>query len=129
MVDDKRELVLAALGAFEGEAAHLGTTQDVQVQMADGCCAVGAGVDDGAITGFIHTLCLGDFGDYLQQVRQNIFGDVVLQVVEVLLGNNQGVDRCFGLDVIEGVADVVFVDLLGRDFSCDELAEQSISHG
>lgn len=129
MADAKQGLVLAALGAFEGEASHLGAAQDVQVQVADGCCAVGAGVDDGAITGFIHTLCLGDFGDYLQQVRQNIFGDVVLQVVEVLLGNNQGVDRCFGLDVIEGVADVVFVDLLGRDFSCDELAEQAISHG
>ena len=129
MADAKQGLVLAALGAFEGEAAHLGTAQDMQVQMTDGRCTVGAGVDDGAITGFIHALRLGDFGDDLQKVRQNIFGDIVLKVVEVLLGNNQGVDRCFGLDIIEGVADVVFVDFLGRDFSCDQLAEQAISHG
>lgn len=129
MVADRQELVLAALGAFEGEASHLGATQDVQVQMTDGCRTVGTGVDNGAITGFVHALCLGDFGDDLQQVCQNIFGDIVLQVVEVLLGNNQGVDGCFGLDVVEGIADVVFIDLLGRDFSCDELAEQAISHG
>ena len=61
-------------------------------------------------------------------MTQHLLGDVVVQVLEVLLGDQQGVNGSFGLQVVERHAHVVFVNDLGGDFAGNDLAEYAIAH-
>ena len=44
------------------------------------------------------------------------------------LGDDQKVGRRLGRDVIEGIAQVILVDLAAGDFPGDDLAKQAIAH-
>ena len=51
---------------------------------------------------------------------------VVVEVFVVLLGHDKRVNWSFGLDVVEGIADFILVDLLRRDLARYDLAKQAI---
>ena len=78
----------------------------------------------------LQTQLLGDLGDDGEDVGHH--GGVVLSDLghrgDVHLGNHQKVGGGLGIDVVEGVADLVLIDLVGGDLSLRDLAEQTIAH-
>ncbi len=57
-----------------------------------------------------------------------VFGSDLLKRRDWLLGDNQDVNGGFGLDVVKGEAQVVFIDNFRRDFLANNLRENRISH-
>jgi hypothetical protein len=100
------------------------STEKVDVEMLDALAAVGAGVDDGAIA-FGEPLLAGDFSGSAEKVADErlLFGGDLVERVEVLAGHDEDVDGSLRVDVGEGVAEVVFVNGLGGNFTLEDFAE------
>jgi hypothetical protein len=119
---DRRGLASCPLLAWRpGERA---AAEKVNVEMLDALAAVGAGVDDGAIA-FGEALLAGDFRGRAEQVADErlLFGGDLVEGVEVLAGHDENMHGSLRIDVGEGVAEVVFVNGLGGNFTLEDFAE------
>ena len=95
----------------------------MHVHVLYGLSRVWANVENAAETGLINTLDLGDLRDDMHKMPQHLFGNVFGQFVEMLFGDNKRVYGSFWLDIIECIAEIIFVDFLGRDLACDDFAK------
>ena len=59
-------------------------------------------------------------------IRKDFFGNVVVEVVVVLLGNEQRVNRRFGFNIVKCQADVILVDDLGGNLAGNDFAEDAV---
>lgn len=82
---------------------HGAIAEDVEVEMIDSLAAIGAVVEDDAIT--VAQSCLfGDGFDGQQQMTEEvfIFGFRSGELGDGLFGDNQDVGGCLGVNVVEG---------------------------
>lgn len=106
---------------FLGEIAKGATSEEVNVEVEDGLTGVGTLIDDqtvafkaelfandssgveqvSVITGFFDKSHAGDFG----------------------AGNDEDMNRGFGLDIAKGDAEIIFINDIGGDFAIDDLGE------
>ena len=70
---------------------------------------------------------LGDHGEDVGHHRRVVLADLRHRG-DMHLGNHQKVGGRLGIDVIEGEADLILIDLVGRDLSLRDLAKQTIAH-
>lgn len=86
----------------------------MEVQMGHSLAAVLAAVVDNAVAVVGEAQLACDFGDNLVNTRHvvGIFGGYVIHRRDVLLGNDDNVERRLGVDVVEGINQVILVDLL-----------------
>lgn len=95
--------------------------------MEDGLSGTGPDVEDGTVT-LLDVALAGDLCGRQVTVADNfcILGVRFLQPGEVLLGNDQHVGRCLGVDVLKGEDVGVLVDFLRRNLAANDAAEQAI---
>ena len=98
----------------------------MQVQVRNGGSGIFTCVDVYAVTGIIHAFDLCDLGHHGKQMTEQLGVRVVVEIFVVLFGHDKRVNWSFGLDIVEGVADFVLVDLLRRDLARYDLAKQAI---
>ena len=86
---------------------------EVQVEHALPCLFSDIGYDAEAF----HALFLRDFCDHLKTVgNYRAVGIIHLRSgADVLLGNHEEMRRRLGIDIIKGIAQLVLIDLFGRD--------------
>ena len=96
------------------------------MEVVDGLAAVGAGVDDQAVT-VGEVLGAGDFAGGVEELAED--GGIVLCGVgmrgEVVLGDDEDVRGGLGVDVREGEGVLVFVEAGDGDFAGDDFAEEA----
>ena len=98
----------------------------MKMQMRHALSRLLADVGHDAVT--LNALLLGELGNDLEDVRDD---SAVLFVhtrdrCDVCLRDHKKVHRRLRRDVVEGIAEVVLVDLVRRDVARDDLAEQTI---
>ena len=114
-----------------GGPRHGSAAEQMQMQMVDGLSAVGAGVDDDAISA--SEACVAG---YLRRLREQmpeeggvLFFGVCLRG-DVLPGNDQEMGGRLGIDIGEDDAAFVLILSIGRNSAGDDLAEQAVRrHG
>ena len=98
-----------------GRPGHVAAGQDMEVQVVDTLTGLLTDVGDHAVA--IQTQLLGDLGDDGEDMGHH--GGVVLGHFgdrgDVGLGDDQEMGGSLGIDVIKGEADLVLIDLIGRD--------------
>ena len=98
------------------------------MQVVDALARLLPDVGDHAVA--VQTQLLRHLGDDFENVGNH--GAVVPghlgHRTDVGLGDDQKVGGCLGIDVIEGVALLVLIDLVGGDLPGADLAEQTIGH-
>jgi hypothetical protein len=115
-----REPVLA-WGPGERAAA-----EEVDVEMWDCFAAVGAVVDDEAVTGGGYVFAAGDIGGGEEEMAEKalIIGLGGSDAGDGFFRDDKDVDRCLRGDVTEGKALVVFEDDVGGDFAGYDFFEE-----
>ena len=88
-------------------------------------CLIAAVVDDAVILAAKVCADLGDSGEAVSHHRSVGLVDLA-GAADVLLRHHKEVDGSLRLDVIEGVAEIVLIDLLAGDVTIDDGAEQTI---
>ena len=108
---------------------HVPAGQDVEVEVGHGLPRLLPNVGDHAVA--LQPQLPGHLGDDGEHVAHQ--GGVVVghpgHRGDVGLGDDQEVGGRLGVDVVEGVADLVLIDLAGRDLAADNLTEQAVGHG
>ena len=96
--------------------------------MEYGLAGIFLAVEDKAGTGLFKTQFLGDTLCLEKHLAHQfaVFGLHFHEAGNVLLGNDQEVDRGLGGDVVEGEHVVVFVDFLGGNFTLDNFTEKTV---
>ena len=84
-----------------------------------------AGVHHEAVA-VLEALDLSHLAHGAKDMTQRLLGHVVADVGVVVLGDNEGVNRHEGLEVIERDDVIVLVDLFGRDLAGSDLAEDAV---
>jgi len=101
--------------------------QQVNVEMVDSLAAVRAGVDDQAVA-VGEVLGAGDFHGCGEEMAEH--GGVLRRGMgvggEVLLGDEQDMDRRLRIDVREGEDVVILIEALGGDGTGCDFAEEAI---
>ena len=94
--------------------------------MEDALSAMFTGIDYGAVAVF-EIEFLGDMGDHLEEVsgEAGVFGGEIIEGDEWFFGYEEDVDGGLGIDIMEGEAELVFVDDIGGDFAVDDFLEDS----
>ena len=97
----------------------------MHVEMGHSFTTIGTIIDDQAETGFLKSFLLRDGLRHMDQVSQKSFisGSARRDTRDLLLGNDEQVNRGLGIDVMKGQALVVLVGDPGRDFAGDYLGE------
>ena len=105
---------------------HIPACQHMEVQVLDGLARLVAAVVDDTVA--LHAQLLADLHDDLEAVGHH--GAVVRRngvgAADVLLGHDQEMGGRLGVDVVEGVALLVLVDLIAGDLAVDDGSEQAI---
>ena len=106
--------------------SHVAAGENMKMQMRHALSRLLADVGHDAVT--LNALLLGELGNDLEDVRDD---GAVLFVhardrCDVRLRDHKKVHRRLRRDVVEGIAEVVLVDLVRRDVARDDLAEQTI---
>jgi hypothetical protein len=111
--------------------AQLVSPEDMGMQVLDKLAGIRPGVDDQPVTLFGDTLIRGNFLDGQQQMAQQAFipiGDVI-RIGDVFLGDDQDVNGCSGVDIMEGQDLVVFIHDLCGYLAGYDLTKYAIVHG
>ena len=119
-------VVVVTLGVLEGGTTKENATHQMHMEMAYGGCGVRTRVHDGAIAAVMNTLNLGNLREGAQHMPDDFLGNLVVEVLVVLLRDKEGVDRGLGLEVVKRHANIILVDDLCRDFASNDLAENAI---
>ena len=111
-----------------GRPSHVAAGQHMEMQVLDGLAGLVAAVIDNAVA--LAAQFFADLGDHFEDVCHQ---GAVLCVdhagaADMLLGHHQEVDGSLRLDVIESEAQLVFVQLLGRDLTLEDLTENAVFH-
>lgn len=124
--DPRVEVEVLATLELTGGPLEGSTAEDVHVQVKHRLTGGFAIVDHEAVSGEVFGL--GDFGGDDQHVTEEefVFLGGVEAVGQELLWDNEDVCGCGGVDVSEGDAEVVFVDLVGGDFAADDFTEDGV---
>jgi hypothetical protein len=101
----------------------------MDVEVIYGLAAVVTGVDDDAIA-VVEAFGAGDVGCYRDEMAEKraMAGIGLGEGNNVLAGRNEDVHRGLGMDVSEGVAQVVLMDGRRRNGAVNDLAEEA-AHG
>ena len=100
------------------------------MEMEDGLSGTGAYIDDGAVSVFNFALA-GDLGCG-EVAASDDFGVGCLRFFQsgkMPFRNDERVRGRLRIDVLEGKNVLVFVDLLGRNFSADDAAKETVGVG
>jgi len=108
---------------------HLASSEQMQMEMGHCLASIFTSIDHDAIAGAEMFLGAEFFCDGMQVAGQGRVGCIGLcQRWDVFFGHDQEMHRRLGVDVREGVCQVVFIDLLRWNGSSDDFAEDAI-HG
>jgi hypothetical protein len=108
---------------------QVSASEQVHVQVKDGLSGARADVKHGSIAILDAALPSNlrrrelAFPDQL-----GVLGHGFFQPVNVLLGDNQDMGWSLGINIVERVGMLVFVDFLGRDFPANDAAKQTVVH-
>ena len=96
--------------------------------MVDFLAAVGAGVYDAAIAACRNAFFFSDLAGHDQQVAQSVAvgGLRFLNAGDGFFRDDEDMGGRLRIDIVKGEYLVIFVYLLGRNLSVDDLAEQTI---
>jgi len=100
----------------------------MKVKVRNNLAGIFSGVCHRAVAGFSNPHRLGYVLHSSKDAAQH-GGIVSVQIIhrsEVFFGNNQYMDRGLGLDVVKSQNLIVFINLVGRDLTCDDLAENAV---
>jgi len=121
VLDDMREL--------RQFFAELSATEDMEVQVVDRLASIGAAVGNDAVT--VADACASGNGwnifEYVGDFGACILRDV-LDGVHMHFRNNENVDGCLRIQVLEGKDLVVFVNLGGGNEACGNFTKNTIFH-
>jgi len=101
------------------------------VEVVHGLAAVRFAVDDKPCTLFGAAVTRGKFLGLEKQPSQKgrVGGVQFHYVFDVLFGNHQKMYRRLGVYVIKGKQFIILIQLFGGDFSLNDFAEDTITHG
>jgi hypothetical protein len=108
---------------------QVAASEQMHMQMKDRLAGTGANVEHCAVA-VLDGLLARDFGG-CQVTAANqfrVFGCSFLESVDMFFGNDEHMRRSLWVDIFEGESVFVFIDFLGRYFSADDTAEQTIIH-
>jgi len=90
--------------------------------------AIAVGIYHNAVTVVRKALFAGNISGGQKQMAECVFMHAFrfVQRIDMLSGNYQNVCRSLWRKVVEGDANVIFVDFFGRDFSRCDLAEYAV---
>lgn len=105
---------------------HLASPKQMQMEVVHRLAPLGPGADDDPIA-FSEPLLMGDCGGCVQQPAQQSFVSWLSmgQGGQMLLGNDEDVNRGARIDVVEGEDLIVFPDLFRGYGPGDDLAEDA----
>ena len=108
----------------------MSAAQNMQVNVVYRLAAILIAVHNHPIAVFRDTFAFSYFPGRKEQFSDE-FAVLRLQVIhgcDMLLGNDQRMQGCLGIDVPEGQNVVRFVDDIGRDFPVNDFQEQIVGH-
>ena len=107
---------------------HVPAGKDVKVKVMDTLSGLLANIGDYPIA--LQSQFSGQRSDDSKNMaNRSLIALVYLRHrLDMLLGDNQKMSGCLGIDIIEGIAEVILVRLIRRDFPGDNFAEQTIAH-
>ena len=95
--------------------------------MIHGLAPIRPAVNHDAVTVGQSFLIRDPFGRQQQMPHEGVvLGLGVRQFGDRLLGNNQNVNGCLGIDVAEGQAEIIFIDDRRRDLLADDFAKKGV---
>jgi hypothetical protein len=102
----------------------------VKVDVEDGLSGIRPSVDDGAVPGLVSALLLRNLACHESQVPNKllIFLRHGVDRLNMFLGNDENMDRRFGIDIFECQRSVVLKDNPGWNFFADKSAKQTVRH-
>lgn len=98
------------------------------MQVVHGLAAVVTRVGDAAEAGLVDTRLLGDNLHCVRDGGKRLGGNVVRDVLVVLLGNHEHVGGRQRVDVREGNNEVILVEEVGANLAVSNLAEETVLH-
>jgi hypothetical protein len=104
--------------------AEVSAGEDMDMEVEDALSALFAGVDDGSVAVVESELC-GEFGDHEQEVSSELgvlWGEII-EGDKRFFGDEEDVSGRLGTDIVEGEAEIVFVDDFCGDFAIDDFLE------
>ena len=113
------------------ESGKVAPTEEVEMQTRDGFSAVGAVVDDKAVTGLVELTLAGDLLGGGKEMAKNgmMFRRDGGMPSMVLLRNEQNVDRGLGGGIAEGDNMGILIDDVGFGLAVDDPFEDRFGHG
>ena len=96
------------------------------MEVEDGLSGAGANVEDGAVS-LLDVALAGDLGggEMAAADQFGVGGFGLFQSREMSFGNDEHVRGCLRVDVFKGEDVIVFVNLLGGNFSTNDAAEEA----
>ena len=98
--------------------------------MGDGFAAIGAIIDDEAITGFFELALAGDplGGDEEMSEEGMILGRAGTVAGVMFFWNDKNVDGCLGGEITKGEDVIILVENIGGEFAVDDPLEDGFGH-
>ena len=102
----------------------------MEVKVGDGFAAIGAIIDDEAITGFFELALAGDplGGDEEMSEEGMILGRDGTVAGVMFFWNDKNVDGCLGGEITKGEDVIIFVENIGGEFAVDDPLEDGFGH-
>lgn len=109
------------ISELAGWPVEVSSGEDMDVEVEDALSAVFTGIDDSTVAVFEIEL-MSDLGDHAEEVcgELGVFVSEVVKGDERFFGNEQNVNGSLWIDVVEGEAEVIFVDDFGRNLAVDD---------
>lgn len=100
------------------------------MQMRDGFAGIGTVIDDEAKAALADVKLFGERSGFEEQMAKDlmIFRLRLGDPRNRFLGNDEHMNRCLRLDVLEGDDFVVFVENFGGDFAVDDFFKKGFAH-
>ena len=96
----------------------------VEDELAGGGAVVHADID--AFRAYSQD-CVGNLFCYYRDLGENIVGRIV-DILKMSFRNHKRMSRVHWFDIKKSENGIVLINLSGRDFSCDNFAENTASH-
>ena len=102
----------------------------MEVKVGDGFAAIGAIIDDEAITGFVELALASDplSGDKEMSEEGMILGRDGTVAGVMFFWNDKNVDRGLGGEITEGEDVIILVENIGGEFAVDDALEDGFGH-
>src|SRR5579864_7198267 len=109
--------------------AHFSPAHQVQMQVEDTLPCVRTYVKDRSVA-VLKIALAGDFGGHDMTVADQLGVSFrgLLDIDDVLLGNDEYVNRCLWANILEDKCALVLINLVCRNAASDDLAEKAVGH-